>query len=172
MQAVRAIESDMRVYVHGNAAFPLVLLEALTRRAGQVRNVEMMHVLGFGEAYYNRPEFAESFRHNALFIGINMRKAVQEGRADYIPVHLSEIEDLFRGKQVSSWMSRCCTSLPRPPWILQLGRGRGDDADGGALRTVSALPRSTTRCRAPSATRSCTSANSTPSSSARTLCPK
>ncbi len=48
--AVRAIESDMRVYVHGNAAFPLVLLEALTRRAGQVRNVEMMHVLGFGDA--------------------------------------------------------------------------------------------------------------------------
>ena len=43
--ALRAVESDMRVYVHANAAFPRMLLEALTRRAGQVRNVEMIHLL-------------------------------------------------------------------------------------------------------------------------------
>ena len=77
--AVCAVQSDMRVYVHANAAFPQVLLEALARRSGQVRNVEVMHLLGFGEAYYNRPEFAESFRHNALFIGRNMRQAVRGG---------------------------------------------------------------------------------------------
>jgi 4-hydroxybutyrate CoA-transferase len=93
--AVCAVESGMRVYVHANAAFPEVLLEALARRAGQLRNVEMMHLLGVGEAYYNRPEYAGSFRHIALFVGGNMRKAVQEGYADYIPVHLSEIEELF-----------------------------------------------------------------------------
>lgn len=119
--AVRAVESDMRVYVHGNAAFPLVLLEALTRRAGQVRNVEMMHVLGFGDACYNRPEFAESFRHNALFIGINMRRAVQEGRADYIPIHLSEIEDLFRGKQVELDVALLHVSPPDRHGYCSLG---------------------------------------------------
>ncbi len=119
--AVLAVESDMRVYVHGNAAFPLVLLEALTRRAGQLRNVEMMHVLGFGEAYYNRPEFAESFRHNALFIGINMRQAVQEGRADYIPVHLSEIEDLFRGNQVELDVALLHVSPPDRHGYCSLG---------------------------------------------------
>jgi 4-hydroxybutyrate CoA-transferase len=119
--AVRAVESDMRVYVHANAAFPLLLLEALTRRSGQVRNVEMMHLLGFGEAYYNRPQFAESFRHNALFIGANMRKTVQEGRADYIPVHLSEIEDLFLDKNVELDVALLHVSTPDRHGYCSLG---------------------------------------------------
>lgn len=119
--AVRAIESDMRVYVHGNAAFPLVLLEALTRRAGQVRNVEMMHVLGFGDPHYNRAEFAESFRHNALFIGSNMRRTVQEGRADYIPVHLSEVEDLFRDQSVELDVALLHVSTPDRHGYCSLG---------------------------------------------------
>ena len=119
--AVRAVESDMRVYVHANAAFPEVLLEALTRRSGQLRNVEMMHVLGFGEAYYNRPEFAESFRHNALFIGSNMRQTVEDGRADYIPVHLSEIEDLFRDKRVELDVALLQVSTPDRHGYCSLG---------------------------------------------------
>jgi acyl-CoA hydrolase len=98
--AMHAVESNMRVYVHANSAFPQVLLEALTRRSGYLRNVEVVHLLGFGEAYYNRPEFAESFRHNALFVGSNMRRALQEGRADYIPVHLSDVDGLFLGKDL------------------------------------------------------------------------
>jgi acyl-CoA hydrolase len=119
--AVRAVESDMRVYVHANSAFPQVLLEALTRRSGQVRNVEMMHLLGFGEAHYNRPEFAESFRHNALFIGTNMRKAVQEGRADYIPIHLGEIEDLFLDKSVELDVALLHVSTPDRHGYCSLG---------------------------------------------------
>jgi acyl-CoA hydrolase len=119
--ALRAVESDMRVYVHANAAFPRMLLEALTRRAGQVRNVEMIHLLGMGEAYYNRPEFAESFRHNALFIGPNMRKSVQDGRADYIPVHLSEIEDLFRSKNVELDVALLHVSTPDRHGYCSLG---------------------------------------------------
>ncbi len=119
--AVRAVESDMRVYVHANAAFPQVLLEALTRRAGQLRNVEMMHLLGFGEAYYNRPEFAESFRHNALFIGSNMRQTVAEGRGDYIPVHLSEIEDLFLDKRVELDVALLQVSTPDRHGYCSLG---------------------------------------------------
>jgi acyl-CoA hydrolase len=119
--AVRAIQSDMRVYVHANAAFPLVLLEALTRRSGQVRNVEMMHLLGFGEAYYNRPQFAESFRHNALFIGTNMRKTVQEGYADYIPVHLSEVEGLFLDKEVELDVALLHVSTPDSHGYCSLG---------------------------------------------------
>lgn len=119
--ALRALESDMRVYVHANAAFPGVLLEALTRRAGQVRNVEIMHLLGFGDAYYNRPEFAESFRHNALFIGPNMRKSVQEGQADYIPIHISEIEDLFRDHKVELDIALLHVSAPDRHGYCSLG---------------------------------------------------
>ncbi len=119
--AMRAVESDMRVYVHANAAFPQVLLEALTRRSGQVRNVEMLHLLGFGEAFYNRAEFAESFRHNALFIGANMRKTVLEGRADYIPVHLSEIEGLFRDKDIEIDVALLQVSTPDRHGYCSLG---------------------------------------------------
>lgn len=119
--AVRAVESNMRVYVHANAAFPQVLLEALTRRSGHLRNVEVMHVLGVGEAYYNRPEFAESFRHNALFIGSNMREAMQDGRADYIPVHLSEIEDLFLNRRVELDVALLQVSTPDHHGFCSLG---------------------------------------------------
>jgi 4-hydroxybutyrate CoA-transferase len=119
--AVLAVKSNMRVYVHANALFPQALLEALTRRSGQLRNVEMMHLLGFGEAYYNRPEFAESFRHNALFIGSNMRKTIEEGRGDYIPIHLGEIEDLFRGKKVELDVALLQVSAPDRHGYCSLG---------------------------------------------------
>jgi acyl-CoA hydrolase len=94
-EAMRAIESDMCVYVHANSAYPSTLLEAMTRRAPHLRNVEVMHLIGFGEPHYNRPEFADSFRHNALFVGHNMRQAVKDGRADFIPIHLHEVEPYF-----------------------------------------------------------------------------
>lgn len=119
--AVRAVESDMRVYVHGNSAFPRVLLEALTRRSGKVRNVEMIHLLGIGEACYSQPQFAESFRHNALFIGPNMRKAVQEGQADYIPVHLSEVEGLFLDKTLELDVALLQVSAPDRHGFCSLG---------------------------------------------------
>ena len=119
--AVRAVESDMRVYVHGNSAFPRMLLEALTRRSGQVRNVEMIHLLGIGEPYYSQPEFSESFRHNALFIGPNMRKAVREGQADYIPIHLSEIEDLFTSKKLELDVALLHVSTPDRHGYCSLG---------------------------------------------------
>jgi acyl-CoA hydrolase len=99
-EALRCIESGARVYVHANAAFPQALLEGLTRRAPHVRDVEVMHLIAFGDAPYIRPEYAESFRHRALFIGPNVRSAVQQGFADYTPIHLSEIEGLFTSGQL------------------------------------------------------------------------
>ncbi len=119
--AMCAVESGMRVYVHANSAFPQVLLEALARRSGQLRNVEMLHLLGCGEAYYNHPDFAGSFRHNALFVGGNMRRAVDEGRADYIPVHMSEIEDLFLSKTVELDVALLQVSIPDRHGYCSLG---------------------------------------------------
>jgi acyl-CoA hydrolase len=119
--ALRAVQSDMRVYVHANSAFPGVLLQALARRAPHVRNVEVMHLLGFGEAYYNRPEYAESFRHNALFIGANMRAAIQQGYADYVPINLSEIEELFTGHHVELDVALLHVSPPDRHGYCSLG---------------------------------------------------
>ncbi len=91
-----AIKSNDRIYLGGGAGVPKKLVEGLTKRADQLRNVEVTHILTFAEAPYAAPEYQESFRVNALFIGNNVRQAVQEGRADFTPVFLSEMPSLFR----------------------------------------------------------------------------
>jgi acyl-CoA hydrolase len=94
-EALRWVESGMRVYIHPGCAEPEQLAEALIERAPFVRNVEIVHLLTLGRADYVAPEMAGHFRHNAMFIGANVRAAVNEGRADYTPIYLSEIEALF-----------------------------------------------------------------------------
>ncbi len=94
--ALSNVKSGQRLYVGGGAGVPSVLIDALVNRAGELRNVEITHILTFADAPYVRPEYAESFRHNALFIGASVREAVQAGRADFTPIFLSEIPSLFR----------------------------------------------------------------------------
>ncbi|MDT8307528.1 MAG: 4-hydroxybutyrate CoA-transferase, partial [Anaerolineae bacterium] len=94
--ALAAIESGNRIYIGGGAGVPIELGSGLTRRAPDLRDVEIAHILTFAPAPYVAPQFQESFRVNALFIGPNVRGAVQEGRADFTPVFLSEIPRLFR----------------------------------------------------------------------------
>jgi len=94
--ALAAIKSNDRIYVGGGAGVPKTLTEGLTHSANHLRNVEITHILTFADAPYAEPEFADAFRVNALFIGKNVRKAVQEGRADFTPVFLSEMPSLFR----------------------------------------------------------------------------
>jgi acyl-CoA hydrolase len=89
------VESGQRVYIHNGCAEPLELVKALTRRGPQIHDVEVMHMATMGIADYSLPEYEGHFRTNALFIGGNVRRAIQEGRGDYTPVFLSEIEGLF-----------------------------------------------------------------------------
>ena len=96
-EAVAVVKSGDRVFVHSVAAAPRRLLAALTARADELRVVEVVQLHTEGEAPYAAPSMARSFRVNALFIGPNVRQAVQEGRADYMPVFLSEVPQLFRG---------------------------------------------------------------------------
>lgn len=95
-EALKPIKSGDRVYVHSVAAAPRSLIAALTARAGELRDVEIVHLHTEGEAPYAKAEYAESFRTNAFFVGSNVREAVNGGRADYVPVFLSEIPALFR----------------------------------------------------------------------------
>jgi acyl-CoA hydrolase len=94
-EALRAVKSGMRVYIQPGCAEPETLVEALLKRAPFVHDVEVVHLLTLGCADYVRPEMAGHFRHNAFFIGGNVREAVNDGRADYTPIYLSELEDLF-----------------------------------------------------------------------------
>ncbi|RME44848.1 MAG: acetyl-CoA hydrolase/transferase family protein [Caldilineae bacterium] len=94
--ALACVRSGHRVYVGGGAGVPATLIDGLMQRAPELRNVEIVHILTFADAPYVEPQYAASFRHNALFIGGNVRRAVQEGRADFTPIFLSEIPALFR----------------------------------------------------------------------------
>ena len=94
-EALRCVQSGMRVYIQPGCAEPETLVEALIQRAPFVHDVQVVHLLTMGRADYVAPEMAGHFRHNAMFIGANVREAVNDGRADYTPIHLSEIEGLF-----------------------------------------------------------------------------
>lgn len=95
-EAVSVVGSNQRVYVSGNAATPFDLMEALARRKDELNNVEISHVLLFGDDPLAKPGMEGHFRHNSLFVGPADRVAVNEGRADYIPVFLYEIPSLFK----------------------------------------------------------------------------
>jgi acyl-CoA hydrolase len=94
-EAVAIVKSGQRVYIHNGCAEPTELVRALTRRGPQLTGVEVIHMATMGIADYSLPEYEGHFRTNSLFIGGNVRRAIQEGRGDYTPVFLSEIEGLF-----------------------------------------------------------------------------
>ncbi|KAA0240582.1 MAG: acetyl-CoA hydrolase/transferase family protein [Armatimonadetes bacterium] len=94
-QAVSSITSGSRVYVHGMAATPQALVRALSQRT-DLRDVEVVHLHTEGPAPYAEPNMQGRFRVNALFVAPNVRDAVNEGRADFVPVFLSEVPALFR----------------------------------------------------------------------------
>ena len=94
-EAVELISSRDRVYVHEVAMVPTSLVDALVTRAPLLRDVEVVHLHTEGRAPYLNPDLEGHLRHNALFVGPNARDAVNEGRADYTPVFLSEIPALI-----------------------------------------------------------------------------
>lgn len=94
-EALKAVKSGDRVYIHPGCAEPETLVEALVARKDDLQDVEITHLLTMGTAPYVAPGMEKHFRHRALFTGGNVRKAVNEGRADYVPVFLSEIPGLF-----------------------------------------------------------------------------
>lgn len=93
--AVAGIASGHSVFVHGGAATPTPLLEALAARAPELRDVDVIHLHTEGPAPHLAPALAGHLRHKALFIGANARAAVAEGRAAYVPVFLSDVPHLF-----------------------------------------------------------------------------
>ena len=82
---MQAIKSHNRVFMTGNCSVPKELLGALVRRAPELEDVEIVQVLTIGPAEYVAPEMEGHIRVNSLFISHNVRKAVNEGRADFTP---------------------------------------------------------------------------------------
>lgn len=99
-EAVKVVRSGDRIFISGNAATPLLLTHALARRAPELRDVDVNHVLLLGEDPLAKPGLERSFRHNSLFVGPADREAIADGRSDYVPVHLSDIPALFTGRTI------------------------------------------------------------------------
>jgi len=119
--AVQVIRSGNRVFIHGVAAAPQRLIQAMTDRASELRNVEIVHLHTEGKAPYAAPGLESSFRVNALFIGANVREAIGAGRGDFTPVFLSEVPALFRRGVLSIDVALVQVSPPDSHGYCSLG---------------------------------------------------
>ncbi|MEX1158285.1 MAG: acetyl-CoA hydrolase/transferase C-terminal domain-containing protein, partial [Thermomicrobiales bacterium] len=119
--AVSLIRSGERVFVHGACATPHILIDALVRRAPELRDVCVTHLHTAGAAPYTDPSMEASFRHEALFVGANVREAVNAGRADYIPAFLSEVPILFEAGHLPIDVALLNVSSPDAHGFCSLG---------------------------------------------------
>lgn len=98
--ALGHLQRGQKIFVGSGAAEPQALVKALTEKGHDLADLEIFHLLTLGIAPYTNKDYQHIFRHNALYVGANVRKAVAEGRADYTPVFLSEIPHLFRRHRI------------------------------------------------------------------------
>ncbi len=119
--AVRMIQSGHRVYYGGNAAIPKALVVALADRREELHNVQLNHVLLLGQDPLSAENMKGHFRHNSLFVGPADREAVNDGRADYLPIFLHQIPRLFRDGIVHLDVTMIMTSPPDEHGFMSLG---------------------------------------------------
>ncbi|HLF46225.1 MAG TPA: acetyl-CoA hydrolase/transferase C-terminal domain-containing protein [Chitinophagaceae bacterium] len=119
-EALSVIQSGHRVFVHGSAQTPLFLLRELGKMSHRLRGVELTFITVQGDIELDKPGYADSFHINCMFVSQSVRKAVNEGRADFIPVFLSDIPDLFR-KQMKIDVALVQVSPPDKHGYCSLG---------------------------------------------------
>lgn len=133
-EAVALVESGNRVFIHGSAATPLPLVEALLNRAGKIDNVELVAISTYGNIDWNKPEVRKSFYLNSLFVSANVRDWVNSDAGDYVPVFLSEIPQLFERKILPIDVAIVQVSPPDEHGYCTLGTSV--DAALSAVRTA------------------------------------
>ncbi len=120
-EAVAGVQSRQRVFIQGSAATPLVLTEALGKRASELEKVEIISISTLGNMKLFSPEFPDSFYVNSLFVSENTREEVNQKRGDYIPIFLSEIPRLFQQKHLELDVALIHVSPPDKHGYCSLG---------------------------------------------------
>jgi len=120
-EAIGRIRPEQRIFIGSGAAEPLALIEALCSNSDHLHGNEIVHLLTLGPAPYVAPELENRFRHTAFFIGANVRDAVWEGRADFMPVFLSELPALIRGGRAPIDVALVQVSPPDDHGFCSLG---------------------------------------------------
>ena len=95
-EAVKIIQSGNRIFIHGSAATPVHILEALQKRHAELKNVELVSITTLGSINFNDPLYRDSFFINSLFVSENSRSVVNSDHGDYVPIFLSQIPQLFK----------------------------------------------------------------------------
>lgn len=120
-QALTVIQSDQRVFIQGSAHTPTYLLKYLAAEAHRLLHVEVVSISVYGELFIDKPEFKNNFHLNSLFVSASLRKAVNEGYADYVPVFLSEIPILFEQNILPIDVAIVHVSMPDEHGYCSLG---------------------------------------------------
>ena len=119
--AVALVGSGDRLYYAGNAAIPQALVRALAERRDELNDVQLSPVLLLGDDPLSAPEMEGHFRHNSLFVGPADRDAVNDGRADYVPVFLHMIPRLFKDRVIPLDVAMLHVSPPDEHGFMSLG---------------------------------------------------
>lgn len=120
-EAVSVVKSGDRIFVSGNAATPTLLATGLAGRKDELRDVEINHILVLGDDPLSKPGMEMHFRHNSLFVGAADRQAIEEGRSDYVPVHLSEVPALFSDRVIPLDVALVHVSPPDEHGFMSFG---------------------------------------------------
>lgn len=151
--AVRAIRPGRRVLIGSGAAEPTRLVRAMVAAGTGLADNEVVHLMTSGPAPYVAPGMEQRFRHTAFFIGDNVREAVQQGRADFMPVFLSEIPALIRSRRIRVDVAMIQVSVPDDHGYVSLGvsvdvvRAAVDSADLVLAEVNERMPRTHGDCR-------------------------
>lgn len=97
-EAISVIKSGDKIFLHGSACTPNFLVDELARQANRLKNVEVVSITVQGNVECAKPQYADSFHINSLFVSTPVRNAVNGGNGDYVPIFLSEIPRLFKSK--------------------------------------------------------------------------
>ncbi|HEY8733799.1 MAG TPA: acetyl-CoA hydrolase/transferase C-terminal domain-containing protein, partial [Puia sp.] len=120
-KAMQMVKPGNHLFIQTGAAAPQQLIRGLMERASQLRDITIYQMHTEGIAPYGDIQWKDVFKINCFFIGRNLRTAVEEGRADYIPVFLSEIPALFRNKVISIDVALIHVSVPDKNGYCSLG---------------------------------------------------
>ncbi|MEN6568858.1 MAG: acetyl-CoA hydrolase/transferase C-terminal domain-containing protein [Rikenellaceae bacterium] len=122
-EAVKVVKSGDHIHLSSVASAPKILIEALMRRgdAGELKDVRIHHLHTEGSAPYTDAKYEGIFFHQAFFVGSNVRKNVQAGYADYIPIFLSETQKLYRSGVLPCNVAMVQVSPPDKHGFVSLG---------------------------------------------------
>jgi acetyl-CoA hydrolase len=128
-EAVKHIKSGDNIVVQPGCAAPMELIRALVRRRDELSDITLYHILVVGELPYLQPGMEKHFKHKAFFIGANSRQAVNDGRAEFIPIFLSEVPLLFKYGIIKSDVALLNVSPPDEHGFCSYG------VDVGTIKT-------------------------------------